>query len=303
VRPERVAHDLHPDFYSTRLAVRLAERHGATLHAVPHHHAHVAAVLAEHRVDEPVLGLALDGVGLGPDGSAWGGELLRVDGAHAVRLGHLRTLALPGGDRAAREPWRMAVSALVQHGRSDRARVLFADEAALPTVLTLIERGLHAPHTSSLGRWFDAAAGVLGVRRRMAFEGQAAMLLEGLAESHGPAAAEPERVVLGRDGVLDLGPLLGALADETDAARGAARFHATLVWALAHWVAQAAEGEGLRRVACAGGCFLNAVVARGLRTALAARGIEMLEAREVPPNDGGLALGQAWVAARQDHAA
>jgi hydrogenase maturation protein HypF len=298
VRPERVAHDLHPDFYSTQLALRLAERCGASLHAVQHHHAHIASVLAEHRVEAPVLGLALDGVGLGDDGAAWGGELLRVDGAACERLSHLSPLPLPGGDRAAREPWRMALAALARAGHGARARARFADERAAPLLLTLIERGLNAPLTSSLGRWFDAAAGVLGVRRRMAFEGQAAMLLEGLAERQGALAAEPQWVAFDAAGRLDLGALVVQLADETDAARGAARFHATLVWALAEWVARAAARSGLRTVACAGGCLLNAIVARGLRRALEQRGLAMLEAEAVPPNDGGLALGQAWVAQR-----
>jgi hydrogenase maturation protein HypF len=296
VRPAHVVHDLHPDFYSTRLAARLARRHGAVLHAVQHHHAHIASVLAEHRVEEPVLGLALDGVGLGSDGAAWGGELLRVDGAACRRLGHLRPLRLPGGDLAAREPWRMAASALALAGRADLVRARFADEAAAAMVLTMLERGLNAPPTSSLGRWFDAAAGVLGVRRRMAFEGQAAMLLEGLAEAHGDVPPEPEAVAFGGAGELDLSPLVRRLAEEGDAARGAARFHATLGWALADWAARAAAEQGLAAVACAGGCFLNAILARGLRRALAGRGLTMLEAQAVPPNDGGLALGQAWVA-------
>jgi hydrogenase maturation protein HypF len=299
VRPERVAHDLHPDFYSTRLAARLAEREGAALHAVQHHHAHVGAVLAEHRIESPVLGLALDGIGLGSDGAAWGGELLRVDGASFERLAHLAPIALPGGDRAAREPWRMAVAALVRAGRADLAHARFGDEPLLPQLLSMLERGLSSPATSSLGRWFDAAAGVLGVRRRMAFEGQAAMLLEGLAEAHGAVGPDPACVAFGPAGELDLGPLVLRLAELGDPGRGAALFHATLVWALAEWACRAAERHGLDTVAGAGGCFLNTILARGLRHALAGRGLRMLQACAVPPNDGGLSLGQAWVAQRQ----
>ena len=296
VRPACVAHDLHPDFYSTRLAARLAERFGVPLRPVQHHHAHVAAVLAEHRVDAPVLGLALDGVGLGTDGAAWDGELLRVNGGVCERLGHLTPIALPGADRAAHEPWRMAAAALALAGHPERARKRFADEAAAPMVLTMLERRLNAPPTSSLGRWFDAAAGVLGVRRRMAFEGQAAMLLEGLADAYGEVAPEPALVAIAPDGQLDLRALVLALDDESDAGRGAARFHATLALALAEWVARAAAAHRLRAVACGGGCLLNSVLARGLRRGLADRGLRMLEAQAVPPNDGGLALGQAWVA-------
>ena len=297
VEPALVAHDLHPDFYSTRLAARLAAEHRAPLLAVQHHHAHIAAVLAEHRVRGPVLGLAMDGVGLGPDGTAWGGELLRVDGAACARLGRLRPLRLPGGDRAAREPWRMAAAALSLAGRGDAIATRFADEAAAAAVATLLQRGLHAPETSSLGRWFDAAAGLLGVTRRMAFEGQAAMLLEGLAERHGPVDAEPGLVTIDADNQLDLGALALRLADEADAGRGAALFHATLVAALADWVARAARAHGIdhrrlrRRLLpqCPAG---RRAAARTRR----ARARAMLEAQAVPPNDGGLSLGQAWVA-------
>jgi hydrogenase maturation protein HypF len=296
VEPAVVAHDLHPDFYSTRLAARLAERHGARLHPVQHHHAHVAAVLAEHRVQGPVLGLAMDGVGLGTDGAAWGGELLRVEGASCRRLGRLRPLRLPGGDRAAREPWRMAAAALALLGRRHEVQRRFAGEPAAAMVATMLERDLHAPETSSLGRCFDAAAGLLGVQRRMAFEGQAAMRLEGLAESHGEVGADPSLFSITPAGELDLAPLLGRLADEGDAGFGAALFHATLAEALAEWAAHAAGHEGLSAVACGGGCFLNALLAAGLSRALQARGLAMLQAREAPPNDGGLALGQAWVA-------
>jgi len=302
VEPAVIAHDLHPDFYSTRLAARLVEHHGARLHAVQHHHAHVAAVLAEHRVQGAALGLALDGVGLGSDGSAWGGELLRVDGASFSRLGRLRPLRLPGGDRAAREPWRMAAAGLALLGRTHEVTRRFADEPAAAIVAAMLERGVHAPETSSLGRWFDAASGLLGVQRRMAFEGQAAMRLEGLAEKHGAVAADRSLFAIAPTNELDLAPLLARLADEGDAGLGAALFHATLAEALAEWVACAAEREGLAVVACGGGCLLNALLARLLARALQSRGIAMLQARAVPPNDGGIALGQAWVALQASRA-
>ena len=295
VEPEGVAHDLHPDFFSTRYAARLARRFGVPLIPVQHHHAHVAAVIAEHRVTGSVLGLALDGVGLGSDGQAWGGELLRVDDGGFRRLGHLVPLRLPGGDAAAREPWRMAASALARCGRTAEIATRFGDEPAAATVAAMLERGVRSPPTSSMGRYFDAAAGLLGLRRRMAFEGQAAMLLEGLAGRHG--AVDPDLIAFAIEGGdLDLTPLLARLADERDAGFGAALFHATLAAALAEWVERAAYAHGIATVACGGGCFLNAILSRELRTSLAVRGIEMLEAMEVPPNDGGLSLGQASVA-------
>jgi hydrogenase maturation protein HypF len=296
VEPAIVAHDLHPDFHSTRFAAAFAAERGIPGLGVQHHHAHIAAVCAEHGVREPVLGLALDGVGLGSDGTAWGGELLRVEGARFERLGHLRPLALPGGDIAAREPWRMAAAALHLLGRGDEIMRRFADEPAAPMLAIMLERGINSPFTSSAGRLFDAAAGLLGVRRRASFEGQAAMLLEGLAVRHGAIGACPDGWRI-RDQILDLLPMLAHLEDCEDAAAGAAWFHATLAAALVDWLAEAAGRTGIRRVAAAGGCLLNRLLSAALRAGLAARGLELLEARALPPNDGGLALGQAWVAA------
>jgi hydrogenase maturation protein HypF len=296
VTPEAVAHDLHPDAFSSRHAQTLAAQWGVPAIAVQHHHAHLAAVAAEHGVNGPLLGLALDGVGLGSDGSAWGGELLHVDGDRFSRLGHLTPLALAGGDKAAKEPWRMAAAAMHRLGRGDEIAQRFSAQPAAQQLNQLLQRNLHCPSSSSLGRWFDAAAGLLGVRAVMAYEGQAAMLLEGLAEQAGAVAALEDGYVLHDDGRLDLLPLLAQLADETDPVRGAGLFHATVIEALADWTARAALSQGLHTVALGGGCFLNAILSRGLRQRLGAHGLTVLEARQVPPNDGGLSLGQAWVA-------
>ena len=296
VKPEAVAHDLHPDYYSSRHAAMLAARWNVPAFAVQHHHAHVAAIVAEHRLAGPALGLALDGVGLGTDGGAWGGELLLVDGERCTRLGHLAPLRLPGGDRAAREPWRMAAAALDRCGRGNEIARRFAAEPAAPTVATMLAQRTRAPQTTSLGRWFDAAAGLLGVKSRMAFEGQAAMLLEGLAEAHGRVAADAALFAIDDANALDFTALVATLADERDAAYGAALFHAAVVAGLAEWTARAARAHGVATVAGGGGCFLNAILARELATALAGRGVTLVEARAVPPNDGGLCLGQAFVA-------
>lgn len=295
VEPAACAHDLHPDFYSSRLAARLAAERGIPAFAIQHHHAHIAAVCAEHGVTGPVLGLAMDGVGMGTDGTAWGGELLRVDGARFRRLGHLGALRLPGGDRAAREPWRMGAAALHALGRGAEIERRFARPGAA-IVAEMLDRGTNAPFTTSAGRWFDAAAALLGVREVSAFEGQAAMQLEALAAAHGPVEAERSLWRVTPGAALDLLPLAERLAATEDAAFGAALFHATLVQALAAWAREAAAREGLAVVALGGGCFVNALLSEGLRRALGAGGLTVLEARAAPANDGGIALGQAWAA-------
>jgi hydrogenase maturation protein HypF len=298
IRPEAIAHDLHPDFFSTQLALRLAAELDLPAFAVQHHHAHIAALAAEHRVDTPLLGVALDGVGLGDDGEAWGGELLRLDGANCARLGHLRELKLPGGDRAAREPWRMAAAVLHELGRGDEIAGRFPRQRAAAAVAEMLGRDVGCPRTSSAGRWFDAVAGLLGVSEVMNYEGQAAMQLEALAARHGAVAPEAG-LWRSDDGVLDLLPLGQRLAGESDAGRGAALFHATLAAALADWIAVAARRERITRVALGGGCLLNRLLAQQLSALLGGRGLAVLTAQQAPPNDGGISLGQAWVAQRR----
>nr|WP_242463276.1 carbamoyltransferase HypF [Rhodocyclus tenuis] len=295
VEPAVVAHDLHPDFHSSRFAAGFAAQRGLPCCAVQHHHAHIAAVMAEHRLSGELLGLALDGVGLGSDDGQWGGELLRVSARTFARLGHLRPLPLPGGDRAAREPWRMAAAALHALGRGDEIAGRF-DRPAAALLGQLLDDGRHAPPSSSCGRLFDAAAGLAGVSSVASFEGQAAMRYEGLAEAHGAVPVLADGYRIGSDGVLDLLPLLARLADEPRTGFAAALFHVTLAAALADWIEFAAARSGLRRVALGGGCCLNRFLLSRLRAQLEQRGFAVFEAQQVPPNDGGLSLGQAWVA-------
>ena len=298
VAPELIAHDVHPDFQSTLLAHRLATELGIPAVGVGHHHAHIAAICAEHRLDEPVLGLAIDGVGLGPDGGLWGGELLHVDAGQCRRIGHLLPLALPGGDRAAREPWRMAASALAACDRRDEIAAFIASRHPGhdgERVAMMLERQINCPPTSSLGRLFDAAAGLLGLRAEARYEGQAAMELEGLAAAHGAVTPMPGGMLMG-DGIADFTPLLSRLADCTEVPYGAALFHATVAEGLAAWANVAVNREKVDKIVVGGGCAMNAILMSALRQYFEARGVMLFEARLAPPNDGGLALGQGWVA-------
>ncbi len=285
--PRLIAHDLHPDFASSRWA----QAQTAPALAVQHHHAHIAAVAAEHGHEAPLIGLALDGFGLGPGHQSWGGELLRVDGPAYRRLGHLAPLAQPGGDVAAREPWRMAAAVLHRLGRGDEIAARFAPYPAAARLDAILARGLNSPLTSSAGRLFDAACGLLGLHPVAAFEGQAPMALEALATAPRPLDGGWTL----KDGVLDCLPLLEALIGR-EAADGANLFHGTLAAALADWATEAAEAEGLRHVALSGGCFFNAVLRQDLGNRLATRGLTVLCPRAASPGDPGVSLGQAWIA-------
>ena len=286
VEPQCAICDLHPDFVSTRSA----ESSGLPVIAVQHHVAHVAAVAAERRWSGKTLGVALDGHGYGADGAPWGGELIVLDGARWTRAGSLAPLALPGGDRAAREPWRMGVAMLRRLGRLDEAARRFPDAPEAARLAQAFARGAHFGETSSLGRLFDAVAALAGVCLRQRYEGQAAMELEALV-------ATP-RVISGgwtiADGRLDLAPMFDTILCEDVASREAAEaFHGTLIAGLAEWIGAQASASGLRRIALGGGCMMNRVLAEGLMDALRARGLEPAAPGEAPANDGGLSFGQA----------
>jgi hydrogenase maturation protein HypF len=311
--PQAFAHDLHPDFHSTRLALQWAAQLQVPALGVQHHHAHVAAIQAEHGLDprRPLVGLALDGVGLGTDGHAWGGEVLVLPTASRFeRVAHLPWLALPGGDVAAREPWRLAAAALHAAGHAARVGPLLAPRvgAALAQgVAAMLARGLNCPPSSAAGRWFDAAAGALGLSDRQAHEAEAAMALEraaaqALAERGLRYRADDARRLLATcgddpDAGLDLLPLVVALFDERDVPRGAARFHARLALALVQAAQAAAHAAGTRDVALGGGCFFNRILRETVTDGLQAAGLRVWSARSLSFGDGGLALGQAWVAA------
>ncbi len=292
VTPEMVACDLHPDYRSTRFA----EASGFPVLRVQHHAAHLAAVVAEHRLDGSVLGAALDGQGYGADGGAWGGELLLLDGARWQRHGHLLPLPLPGGDRAAKEPWRMGVAMLAVLDRGREASDRFASmplAASLATLLAAQDATAAKASTTSLGRLFDAAAALLGICTLQSYEGQAAMELEALV---GVPRSLPGgyRIV---NHILDFRPLMSALLTPGLSAReGAELFHGTLIDGLVAWISVAAAARGQTRTVLGGGCLLNAVLTEGLVAGLRACGINPYLPRAVPANDGGLSFGQAAMA-------
>jgi len=294
IDPVAVVHDRNPEYLSTRWAL---EESGLPAIGVQHHHAHVASVLAEHGLDETVVGIAIDGTGFGGDGTVWGGEILVASLRGFERRWHLPQVVLPGGDRAAREPWRMAVAWLHRlYGRG-----LFDLEIplldAVPRdgvrrLVSAIESGFGWPLTSSCGRLFDAVAALVGLRLETSFEGQAAMELEALAEeAEDSLALESPRAVddVVRDVVVGIqrGRALPSIA---------AGFHRGLADALSGAAASIAKESGLSRVALGGGSFQNRILLSRVASRLEAQGFDVLAPIEVPANDGGLALGQAAMA-------
>ncbi|ACK51664.1 (NiFe) hydrogenase maturation protein HypF [Methylocella silvestris BL2] len=289
VAPQLVACDLHPDYRSTRFA----EAMDLPILRLQHHAAHLAAVAAEHHLRGPILGLALDGHGYGDDGSAWGGELMLLEGAGWRRLGHLRPLALPGGDRAAGEPWRMGVAALTALGRGAEAVWRFPGNALAGRLAAMLAANVQGPTTTSMGRLFDAAAALLGVCAEQSYEGQAAMQLEALVRI--PRCLRGGYRITGD--ILDFTPLLASLLEPGLQAReGAELFHGTLVAGLAEWIGQGVARLGRPDVVLGGGCLANRVLAEGLTSALRARNLVAWLPRAAPANDGGLSLGQAAMA-------
>jgi hydrogenase maturation protein HypF len=303
VVPAIVAHDLHPEYLSTKFAADL----DLPAVGVQHHHAHIASCLVEHGRTEPVLGVAFDGLGLGTDGTAWGGELLVADLDGFRRVGHLRQVALPGGDRAAREPWRMALAWLAATlGPNAAERFGRTVDERWPAVLGLAQRP-DALLTSSAGRLFDAVAALVGLRTRITYEAQAAIELESVAAREplaGPPGFEIEISEHDAGGLLlDPGPLLAKVVAERDkgtpVAEISAGFHAGLGRGVAAAAAQAAAAHGLDTVALSGGVFQNARLTEVVVGELEGAGLAVLVHHRLPPNDGGVSVGQAAIAARR----
>ena len=358
IAPDVVACDLHPDYASTQHAQRLSAQWDVPLVRVQHHHAHVAACMAEHGLQGPVLGFSWDGTGYGPDGTVWGGEVLLCDGAEFQRVAHLRTFALPGGDAAVREPRRSALGLLFEMlgpRAADYAAQWFTRKE-LSTLLSMLARQVNSPRTSSMGRLFDAVAALCGLPPGISFEGQAAMSLEYAADEDvqtayplpfvsnesvpllgTSSAALPTSAKHGlfqavaQDGnkcelVLDWAPLVrGVLADRAAGVpvpQISARFHNALADMAAAVAQQFTLGRQLHccpsgatasatggdstivaptalPIVLTGGCFQNALLTARVHARLSAAGFSVYTHREVPPGDGGIALGQVFLALQQ----
>ena len=310
--PTAVAHDLHPGYASTVFAKKLAETRGIPAVAVQHHHAHLAACLAENEEDGTALGVCWDGTGLGTDGTIWGGEFLLGDAKGFERVAHLRPFRLPGGDAAVREPRRTALAILLAllgdeaMEREDLECVRSFSPGERDVLAQMVAKGVNAPVTTSAGRLFDAVASLLGIAQKTSFEGQAAMALEAAALEGSASSAgdghlpDPLRLVVpsGRPAVLDWEPLIFTLLRNLSLGVPnpvlAAQFHASL----ADGILAVARHAGARRVALTGGCFQNKLLTELAAARLTSAGFEVLLHGAVPPNDGGIGLGQVLVAAR-----
>jgi len=300
VQPTLVAHDLHPDYASTRFAESLE---GLPRFAVQHHHAHLVSCLAENNQPGPAIGVIFDGIGYGSDGTVWGGEFLVGDATGFERRGHLRTMLMPGGDAATREPYRMALSCLWQAGiEVDALESLNGlPTAELKLLRQMLARGINSPVTSSCGRLFDAVAAICGLRLKVSYEGQAALELEMVLE---PGAEDGYPCpIVGEGGMLllDWQPMLAAIVADLQAGLSpgviSRRFHDGLARGVAELCCCLRSETGLDLVALSGGVFQNRYLTEKVSTLLTERAFRLCRHSLVPPNDGGLALGQAVIAA------
>ena len=301
IEPRAVAHDLHPNYLSTRYAL---EQLRVAKVGVQHHHAHIASCMAENGLREKVIGVAFDGTGYGTDGKIWGGEFLVADFAGFERRAHLRYVPLPGGDTAIRQPWRSALSYL----RDSFGNESLPDNlplwkeipaASLRTVETMLKRGINTVETSSCGRLFDAVAALLGIRQEINFEGQAAMDLE-MAAREGVDGGYPFDICGEEPWQVDLRPMIRAVVGEVGQGTAAgvisARFHNTLAAMIAEVCRRLRERENLNKICLSGGTFQNMLLLRRSVAALRQNGFEVYLHARVPPNDGGISLGQAVIA-------
>ena len=304
VSPEAIAYDLHPNYLATRYAIERAERDDLPAIGIQHHHAHIAACMAEHNLpaDENVIGVAFDGTGYGEDGAIWGGEVLVAAYGQYERFAHLDYVRMPGGDAAVVKPWRLALAWLHKAGlpwSEDLPPVKAASEEEQRVVARQLEIGLNSPQTSSMGRLFDAVSALIGLRQEVSYEAQAAIELESQADREETGAFQFEF----REGLLDPTPVIHSivsdLGDGVSVPVIAARFHNGVAQAVLEVCTNAREKHGLDRVVLSGGVWQNMFLMRRTVDLLRGDNFEILIHRQVPANDGGLALGQAAIAAHK----
>ncbi len=300
VKPEAIAYDMHPNYLATRYALERAEQENIPAFAVQHHHAHVAACMAEHGLVEPVIGVSFDGTGYGEDGAIWGGEFLVADYKNYQRAAHLEYFPLPGGDAAIKKPARTALALLWSLDLEWDERLASAIEFCAEDQVTLrlqLEKKINTPLTSSMGRLFDAAAALAGVRQKVNYEGQAAIEFEALAD---PAEAGMYLFALEQDRVKT-GSAIEALVNDVMAGipiqKISARFHNGLAESVRETVKKISKDSGIKSVVLSGGVWQNITLIRRTLSLLRNDGFEVYIHREVPTNDGGLSLGQAAIAA------
>jgi hydrogenase maturation protein HypF len=311
IHPTAVAYDLHPEYLATKYAL---DTNSPLKIGVQHHHAHIASVLAEHGLQEKVIGIAADGTGYGTDGAVWGCEIVMADFQGFARLAHLEYVPLPGGEQAIRQPWRMAAVYLAQAYGNDflALEIPFVhnlDRSKWHALTQMIARGINSPPTSSLGRLFDAVAALLGLRSEVFYEGQAAIELEMLARKQGGwdgnGQAEMYSFLMSmRDqapATLDVAPMFRAIVSDIQhgvpASQIAVRFHCSVAEMLAAACIAAREQTGLDAAALSGGVFQNRLLLEQLVARLEHMAFKVYINRRVPPNDGGISLGQIAVAA------
>ena len=302
--PRMIACDLHPAYYSTQASQEFpAER----VFRIQHHHAHIVSCMAENQIEGDVIGLAMDGTGYGTDGNAWGGEFLIANETQFQRFGHLQYIVLPGGEKAIREPWRIAASLLkTAYGQSwkeiARQLNLIPDKVQVDLFDKIIEGRIHSPLSSGLGRLFDGVAALIGLRHAVNFEGQAAMELEALATGLTESPYPFELLChSGHPSILDVSATVRAvvadLASGQNKAKIAASFHQMIIEVFAAMTEEIRKAMGLTRVALSGGCFQNKILLEGTIKKLRHSGFDVYHPRQVPANDGGVCLGQAVIAA------
>jgi len=306
IKPELVACDLHPDYLSSSFA----EDSGLTCIQVQHHHAHLASCMAENGLDGDVIGVIFDGTGYGTDGMIWGGEFMVGGYDGYQRAGHFRVVPMPGGDAAVREPWRMAMAYLYQALGEDAfslnhpvVRILPEEERAI--FFQMLRRGINSPLTSSCGRLFDAVAALLNIRHHVSYDGQGAIELEAIAEMIDQGRSYTYQIVQDypQPLQLDFSPMFVQILHEINSAVGvsliAHRFHQTVATATTDACLSIAAATGLDRIILSGGVFQNRLLSEMIYTTLTDRGLQVFSHRLVPPNDGGIALGQAAIAGRR----